>query len=146
MVASGQISNSSKLLCMRSLPAYMKRIKLPEDQWSCQRSPDGYMAKMWTTRVAQMATWPRCGQPEWPRWLHAQDVDNQSGPDGYMAKMETTRVAQMATWSRCGQPEWPRWLHGQDGDYQSGQDGYMAKMETTRVALMATWPRWRLPE
>ena len=106
------------------------------DYWS---DPDGYMAKMRTTRdtkmgstrVAQMATWI-WELPEWSRWL--------------MAKMGTTRVAQMATWPRWELPEWPRWLHGQDEDYQSGPDGYIAKMGTNRVAQMATWPRWGLTE
>ena len=90
------------------------------------------MADMGTTRVAQLTTWPGLGLPEWPRWLHGQDWDYQSGPDGYITKM---------------------------GDYQSGQDGYldmmgyqsgiddnMTKMGTTRVAQMVTRPRWGLPE
>ena len=70
-----------------------------------------------------MATWPRWGLTEWPRWLHGQDGDYQSDPDGYL-DMGTTRVVQMA--------------HGQYGNYQSGPDGYMTKTRTTRVAQMAT--------
>ena len=73
--------------------------------------------------MALIATWPKRGLPEWPRWLHGQNGDYQSGPDGYMAKMGTIRVAQMATWPRWGLPEWPRWLTGHDGNYQSGPDG-----------------------
>ena len=75
----------------------------------------------------------RLGPPEWPRWLHGQDGDYQSGPYSYMAKMGTTRVAQMATWTWWGLPEWQRWQHGQDGDYLNFLDDYMAKMGTTRV-------------
>ena len=59
--------------------------------------PDGCMDKMGTTRVADIATWPRWGLPEWPRWLHGQAGDHQSGPDDYMADIGTTRVAMMAT-------------------------------------------------
>ena len=72
-----------------------------------QSGPDGYMAKMRTTRVAHIATWPKRRLSEWPRWLHGQDG---------------------------GLPEWPGWLPGHDGNYQSGPDGYMAKMGTTREA------------
>ena len=78
------------------------------------------MAKIGTTRVAWIATWPRWGLPEWPRWLPGHDGDYQSGKDGNMAKI--------------GIPEWSRWLYGQDGDYQSGSDVCMANMGTTRVA------------
>ena len=106
------------------------------------------MADMGTMRVAQMTTWPRLGLPEWPRWLHGQDWDYQSGPGGYMTKMgdyqsdqdgnldndRATRVAQMVTRPRWGLPELPRWLLGQDGDLRSGSYDYMANMETTRVA------------
>ena len=76
------------------------------------------MARIETTRVAQMATWPIWGLQEWPRWL--------PGHDG------TTRVAKVATWP--------------DGNYSSGPDGNMAKIRTTRVAQMATWPGWGLTE
>ena len=68
------------------------------------------MTKVGTTRMAQMATWPRWGLPEWPRWLNGQDGDYQSGLDNYMAKV----------------------------GYQSGPDDYMADIGTTRVAKMAT--------
>ena len=62
-----------------------------------QSGPDGYLDMMGTTRVAQMAAWPKLGLPEWPRWLPGHDGNYQSSPDGYMAKMGTTRVTQMAT-------------------------------------------------
>ena len=74
------------------------------------------MADIETIRVAHMATWPRWGLQEWPRWLPGHNGNYQSGIDGNMAKMGTTRVAQMVTWPRWGLPEWPRWLLGQDGD------------------------------
>ena len=89
-----------------------------------QSSPDGYMAKMGTNRVAQMASWLRLGLTEWPRWLHGQDGDYQSSPDGYL-DMGTTRVVQVA--------------HGKDGDYKSGPNSNVAKMGTTRVAQMTKW-------
>ena len=63
---------------------------------------------MGTTRVAMMATWPRRGLPEWPRWLTGHDGDYQSGIDGNMAKMGTTRVVLITTWIRRGLPESPR--------------------------------------
>ena len=85
-----------------------------------------------------MATWPRWGLPEWPRLLHGQDGDYQSGPNVCMANMGTTRVAQKTTWPILGLPEWPRWLHSQDEDYQSGPYSYMIKMGTTIVAELAT--------
>ena len=62
--------------------------------WDYQSGPNGYMAKMGTTRVGQMATWKL--------------LDYQSGIDDNMAKMGTKRVAQMVTWPRLGLPEWPR--------------------------------------
>ena len=96
------------------LPEWPKCIH--NKDWDYQNDPDSCVAKAWTARVAQVATWPRWELPEWPRWLHGQDEDYQSGPDGYIAKMGTNRVAQMATWPRWGLTEWPRWLHGQDGD------------------------------
>ena len=68
---------------------------LPGHNGDYQSDPDGYMAKIGTTRVAQMATRPRVVE-----WLPGHDGNYQSGPDGYMAKMGTTRVALMATWPR----------------------------------------------
>ena len=72
------------------------------------------MADIGTTRVAQMATKPRWGLTEWPKWLTGQDRVYQNGQDVYIAKTE------------------------HDGNYQSGADGYMAKMGTTRVTQMTT--------
>ena len=92
---------------------------LPSQDGDYQSGPYSYMAKMGTTRVAQMAIWTWWG---------------------------TSRVAKTATWPRWGLPELPRWLHGQDGDYKSGLDNYMAKVGTTRVAKMTTWPIFGLPE
>ena len=88
--------------------------------WGLPEWPGWLLDMMGTTRVAQMATWPRWRLPERRRWLPCQDGDYQSGPDGYLAMMGTTRVAQMATWPRWGQPERHRWLQCQDGDYQIG--------------------------
>ena len=98
--------------------------------WRLREWPNDYKAKVGTTRMAQIATWPRWGLPEWPRWLHGQGGDFQSGLDNYMAKVGLP-VAQMPTWPILGLPEWPRWLHSQDGDYQNGPDDYLDMMGTT---------------
>ena len=81
-------------------------------RWELLECPDGNMAKIGTTRVAQMATWPRWGLPE----------------------------RHMFTTPGWGLPEWPGWLSGHDRNYQSGPDGYMAKMVTTRETQMVTMP------
>ena len=65
----------------------------PGHDGNYQSGPDGYMAKMETTREAQMVTMPGWGLPEWPGWLPGNDGNYKSGPDGYMAKMGTTREA-----------------------------------------------------
>ena len=63
---------------------------LPGKDGSYQSGPDVYMAEMGTTRVANIATWPRWGLPEWPGWTPGHDGDYQSDIDGNMAKMGTT--------------------------------------------------------
>ena len=61
--------------------------------WDYQCGPDRYIAKMGTTGVANIATWPRWELPEWPGWPPGHDGDYQSDIDGNMAKMGTTGVA-----------------------------------------------------